>query len=49
MNASLGRKWAGGRYTTSVMFNNLLNQDVEQHIFGDIAKLSIMGELKVSY
>ncbi|MFN7914252.1 MAG: TonB-dependent receptor [Vicinamibacterales bacterium] len=49
VNASLGRKWGGSRYTTSVKVTNLLNQDVQQHIFGDIMKRSVMGELKVSY
>ena len=49
VNASLGRKWAGGRYTTSLKATNLLNQDIQQHIFGDITKRSIVGELRVSY
>lgn len=49
VNASLGRKWNSARFTTSVKVNNLLNQDVQQHIFGDIMKRSVMGELKVSY
>ena len=49
VNVTVGRKWAGGRYTTSLKSTNLLNQDVQQHIFGDIMKRSVMGELRVSY
>lgn len=49
VNLSAGRKWAGSRYTTSVKVTNLLNQDVQQHIFGDIMKRSVMGEVRVSY
>ncbi|MEQ1728893.1 MAG: TonB-dependent receptor [Vicinamibacterales bacterium] len=49
VNGTLGRKWAGGRYTTSLKVTNLLNQDIQQHIFGDITKRSIVGELRVSY
>ena len=49
VNLSAGRKWAGARYTTSVKVTNLLNQDVQQHIFGDIMKRSVMGEVRVAY
>ncbi len=49
VNLSVGRKWAGGRYTTSLKVTNLLDQDVQQHVFGDILKRSVMGELRVSY
>ncbi len=49
VNVSVGRKWAGGRYTTSMKVTNLLNQDIQQHIFGDITKRSVMGEVRVSY
>jgi len=49
VNTSVGRKWGGTRYTTSLKVNNLLNTDVQQHIFGDIMKRSVMGELRVSY
>lgn len=49
VNVTAGRKWAGGRYTTSVKVTNLLNKDIQQHIFGDIMKRSVVGELRVSY
>jgi hypothetical protein len=49
VNVTVGRKWARGHYTTSVKITNLLNEDVQQHIFGDIMKRSVTGELKVSY
>jgi hypothetical protein len=28
---------------------NLLNQDVQQHVFGDVLKRQIVGELKVRF
>ena len=39
----------GDPVTTSVKVTNLLNQDIQQHIFGDLMKRSVMGELKISY
>jgi outer membrane receptor protein involved in Fe transport len=49
VNGSFGVKWAGGRITTSVKSTNLLNQDVQQHIFGDILKRSVTAELKFDF
>lgn len=49
VNVTVGRKWGGSRYTTSLKVTNLLNQDVQQHVFGDIMKRAMVGELKVSY
>ena len=49
VNGSFGVKWAGGKLTTMVKVNNLLNQDVQQHVFGDIIKKSVLGELRVHY
>jgi len=49
VNVNVGRKWQGSRYVTSVKVTNLLNQDIQQHIFGDIMKRSVMGELRVHY
>ena len=34
--------------TTSVKVVNLANQDVQQHVFGDILKRQVVGELRVT-
>ena len=47
VNGSFGVKWMDGRLTTMVKVNNLLNQDVQQHVFGDILKRSVVGEVRV--
>jgi outer membrane receptor protein involved in Fe transport len=49
VNGSIGYKWMGGRLTTSVKVTNLFNDDIQQHIFGDILKRSILSEVRVSY
>ena len=35
--------------TTTVKVINLANQDVQQHVFGDIMKRQVIGELKVGF
>ena len=38
VNGSVGVKWQGGAVTTTVKVTNLLNQTVQQHIFGDLLR-----------
>lgn len=47
LNASFGMRFHNGRYTTMLKGTNLLNQDVQQHIFGDILKRSLSLELRL--
>jgi iron complex outermembrane receptor protein len=49
VNGSFGVKWADARLTTLVKVNNLLNRDIQQHVFGDIIKRSIVAEVRVHY
>ena len=49
VNGSFGVKWAGAKLTTLVKVNNLLNDDVQQHVFGDILTRSVVGEVRVRY
>jgi len=46
VNGSFGVKWAGGKVTTLVRATNLLNEDIQQHVFGDILKTSVVGEVR---
>ena len=36
-------RWVDGKVTTSVKVINLANQDVQQHVFGDIIKRQVVG------
>jgi outer membrane receptor protein involved in Fe transport len=47
VNLTVGRTFQQGRYTGTLKIVNLANQDVQQHIFGDVMKRSIVGEIKV--
>jgi outer membrane receptor protein involved in Fe transport len=49
VNAAFGVRWADDKVTTSIKIVNLGNSDVQQHVFGDITKLQIMGEVKVNF
>jgi hypothetical protein len=42
-------KWDGGKITTLVKGTNLLNKDIQQHIFGDIIKRQILAEIRFAY
>ena len=48
VNATFGFRWADDKVTTSLKIVNLGNSNVQQHVFGDITKRSIMGELRVN-
>jgi outer membrane receptor protein involved in Fe transport len=50
VNGSFGVKWGAQRkITTLVKGTNLLNRDIQQHVFGDIVKRTVMGEVRVTY
>ena len=47
VNGSVGVKWRSGAITTTVKVNNVFNQTVHQHIFGDLLRRTVLGEIKV--
>jgi len=49
VNGGFGVKWANNRVTTSVKGTNLGNQKIQQHVFGDIIKRQVVGELRVNF
>jgi outer membrane receptor protein involved in Fe transport len=49
VSGGVGMKWAANRLTTSVKVINLFNQEIQQHVFGDILKRQVMGELRVNF
>ena len=49
LGATLGLKWNGGKIVTSLKGTNLLDKDVQQHIFGDIMKRAISGEVRFRF
>ena len=49
INAGFGVRWNEGRYVTSLNVTNLTNADIQQHVFGDILKRQVVGELRVNF
>ena len=49
LNGSFGVKWNGGKVTTIVKSTNLTNADIQQHVFGDIIKRSVVAEVRFAY
>jgi iron complex outermembrane receptor protein len=49
VNGGFGVRWLDNRLTTSVKGTNLANQTIQQHVFGDIIKRSVVGELRVNF
>jgi outer membrane receptor protein involved in Fe transport len=46
LNATVGVKFADGKAQFSLRGMNLLNQEVLQHIYGDLMRVSVMAELR---
>ena len=46
VNGSVWVKWQGGAVTTTVKVTNLFNQTIQQHIFGDLLRRIVVGEVK---
>jgi outer membrane receptor for ferrienterochelin and colicin len=50
VNAGFGVRWGPtDRITTSIKAVNLANQNVQQHVFGDITKRQVVGEFRVQF
>jgi outer membrane receptor protein involved in Fe transport len=49
VNGAFGVRWMDNRITTSVKVVNLGNQEVQQHIFGDVMKRQVVGEVRLGF
>ena len=49
VNGGIGVRWLGDRVATSLKVTNLGNQEVQQHIFGDILKRQVVGEVRFGF
>jgi outer membrane receptor protein involved in Fe transport len=49
VNFAFGLKWMNERLVTSAKVMNLLNQEVQQHVFGDIMKRQVVGEVRFTF
>jgi iron complex outermembrane receptor protein len=49
VNGAFGVKFMNDRLTTTVKVINLLNEDIQSHVFGDILKRQVIGEVRVQF
>ena len=49
VNGAFGVKFAGEKVTATIKVINLLNEDIQSHVFGDFLKRQIIGELRFQF
>jgi outer membrane receptor protein involved in Fe transport len=49
INGALGVRWLDGKIISSIKFINLANEDIQSHVFGDVIKRQVMGELRFTF
>jgi iron complex outermembrane receptor protein len=49
VNGAFGVKFAGEKVTATVKVVNLLDEDIQSHVFGDFLKRQIIGELRFQF
>ena len=49
VNGAVGVKFSGDKVTASIKAVNLLNEDIQSHVFGDIVKRQVIGELRFAF
>jgi iron complex outermembrane receptor protein len=49
VNGAFGVRWAGERVVTSLKITNIGNSEVQQHIFGDVLRRQVVGEVRLGF
>jgi hypothetical protein len=49
INTSLGVRLHGGKCMLLVKVNNLANEKVQNHLFGDLLKRQVVGEMRLRF
>ena len=49
VNGAFGMRFSRDRLTATIKAVNLLNEDIQSHVFGDFIKRQIIGELRFQF
>jgi iron complex outermembrane receptor protein len=49
VNGGFGVRWFNNQLTTSIKVVNLADEEVQQHVFGDILKRQVVGEIRFTF
>jgi outer membrane receptor protein involved in Fe transport len=49
VNGAIGYRWYNEKIVTSLKLTNIANQEIQQHIFGDILRRQVVGEVRFTF
>jgi outer membrane receptor protein involved in Fe transport len=49
VNGAFGVRWLNGKVTSAIKVINLTNEDIQSHVFGDVIKRQVLGELRMQF
>jgi outer membrane receptor protein involved in Fe transport len=49
VNGAFGVRWADNKVTTTLKVINLTNEDIQSHVFGDVMKRQVIGEVRFQF
>lgn len=49
VNGAFGVRWMDGKVTSTIKAINLTNEDIQSHVFGDVIKRQVIGELRFQF
>ena len=49
VSGTIGYRWLNDKIVTSLKLTNIANQEIQQHIFGDILRRQVVGEVRVGF
>ena len=49
VNGAIGYRWLNDKVVTSLKLTNIGNQEIQQHIFGDILRRQVVGEVRFGF
>lgn len=49
VNGAFGLRWMAGKMISSIKVINLTNEDIQSHVFGDVIKRQVIGELRFQF
>ena len=49
VNGAFGVRWFDNRLTTTLKVNNLFDEEIQTHVFGDVIRRQVIGELRVVF
>jgi outer membrane receptor protein involved in Fe transport len=49
VNGSIGYRWLNEKVVTTLKLTNIFNEEIQQHIFGDIVRRQVVGEVRFAF